>query len=57
MLDKNNKPVLIYDDDCGFCRFWVARWKPFTQDTVIYKPSQEVAENYPQISSQQFNEQ
>ena len=54
MLDKNNKPVLIYDDDCGFCRFWVSRWKPFTQDTVIYKPSQEVAENYPQISSQQF---
>ena len=54
MPDKNNKPVLIYDDDCGFCRFWVSRWKPFTQDTVIYKPSQGVAENYPQISSQQF---
>ncbi|MFL2915417.1 MAG: lipase maturation factor family protein [Nitrospinia bacterium] len=54
MPDKNNKPVLIYDDDCGFCRFWVSRWKPFTQDTVIYKPSQGVAENYPQISPQQF---
>ena len=54
MPDKNKKPVLIYDDDCGFCRFWVSRWKPFTQDTVIYKPSQGVAENYPQISPQQF---
>ena len=54
MPDKNNKPVLIYDDHCGFCRFWVSRWKPFTQDTVIYKPSQGVAENYPQISPQQF---
>ena len=54
MPDKNDKPVLIYDDDCEFCRFWISRWKPFTQDAVIYNPSQNVAENYPQISSQQF---
>ena len=54
MPDKNDKPVLIYDDDCGFCRFWITRWKPLTQDAVIYNPSQNVAENYPQISPQQF---
>ena len=54
MPDKNDKPVLVYDDDCGFCRFWITRWKSFTQDAVIYNASQNVAENYPQISSQQF---
>ena len=54
MPDKNDKPVLIYDYDCEFCRFWISRWKPFTQDAVIYNPSQNVAENYPQISPQQF---
>lgn len=50
----NDKPVLIYDDDCGFCRLWISRWSPFTQDAVTYHPSQDVAENYPQISPQQF---
>lgn len=53
-LQINDKPVLIYDDDCGFCRLWVARWTPFTQDAVVYQPSQEVAANYPQISAEQF---
>ena len=54
MSTGNDKPVLIYDDDCGFCRLWVSRWSPFTQDDVIYHPSKGVAENYPQISPQQF---
>ena len=54
MPTKNDKPVLIYDDDCGFCRLWISRWSPFTQDAVIYHPSQDVAENYPQISPEQF---
>ncbi len=54
MPTKNDKPVLIYDDDCGFCRLWISRWSPFTQDAVIYHPSHDVAENYPQISPEQF---
>jgi len=54
MSAGNDKPVLIYDDDCEFCRLWVSRWSPFTQDAVIYHPSKDVAENYPQISPQQF---
>ena len=52
---ENTKPVLIYDDDCGFCRLWIARWSPFTKDAVVYQASQEVAENYPQISPEQFD--
>jgi lipase maturation factor 1 len=54
MSAGNDKPVLIYDDNCGFCRLWVSRWSPFTQDAVIYHPSQDAAENYPQISPQQL---
>ena len=54
MSAENDKPVLIYDDECGFCRLWISRWRLFTKDAVIYHPSQDVAENYPQISPQQF---
>ncbi len=51
---KEKKPVLIYDGDCGFCRLWIARWSSLTREQVDYRPSQEAAENYPQISPEQF---
>jgi|AP45_3_1055517.scaffolds.fasta_scaffold00132_2 predicted DCC family thiol-disulfide oxidoreductase YuxK len=51
---NGRKPVFIYDGDCGFCRLWIARWSPLTQEEVDYRPSQEVGENYPQISPEYF---
>ena len=51
---NGKKPVFIYDGDCGFCRLWIARWSPLTQEEVDYRPSQEVGENYPQISPDYF---
>ena len=51
---NGKKPVFIYDGDCGFCRLWIARWSPLTQEEVDYRPSQEVGENYPQISPEYF---
>lgn len=49
-----DRPVLIYDGDCGFCRLWIARWSPFTKDAVVYSPSQDFAGDYPQISPELF---
>jgi lipase maturation factor 1 len=46
---EGQKPVLIYDGDCGFCCLWIARWSPITREEVDYCPSQEVGKNYPQI--------
>jgi lipase maturation factor 1 len=34
-----DRPILVFDGDCGFCRFWVARWRHRTQDRVEYMPS------------------
>ena len=51
---NGKKPVFIYDGDCGFCRLWIARWSPLTEEEVVYRPSQEVGENYPQISPEYF---
>ena len=33
-------PVLIFDGDCGFCRFWIERWRHRTGEIVDYEPSQ-----------------
>jgi predicted DCC family thiol-disulfide oxidoreductase YuxK len=51
-----NKPLLIYDGHCGFCKLWLQYWKRLTGDRVDYAPSQEVEDSFPQISREQFGE-
>ena len=34
-----DKPVLTYDKDCAFCKFWVERWKRFIGDRMAYRES------------------
>ncbi len=48
------KPIFIYDGECEFCRLWIARWSSLTAGDVVYRSSQEVGENYPQISAEHF---
>jgi predicted DCC family thiol-disulfide oxidoreductase YuxK len=48
------RPVLVYDGDCGFCGYWARYWQKLTGDRVEYRPSQEVAAQYPAISPADF---
>ncbi len=50
----HSHPVLIYDGDCGICRYWVRYWKKLTGDRVAYSPYQSVAPDYPEISEEEF---
>jgi len=54
MTDSREKPVLIFDGDCGICRYWVDYWHKLTGDTVEYRPYQEVAADYPDITVDEF---
>jgi predicted DCC family thiol-disulfide oxidoreductase YuxK len=49
------KPLLIYDGDCGFCKKWISLWQKLTQNKVEYRTSQEVSSHFPQISQEQFD--
>jgi predicted DCC family thiol-disulfide oxidoreductase YuxK len=49
-----NKPLLLYDGECGFCKLWIARWKTATGDGVDYAPSHEAAERFPEIAPEDF---
>src|SRR5437763_17160498 len=49
-----DRPLLIYDGQCGFCKIWVRYWQRLTGDRVAFAPSQEVAPEFPEISSEQF---
>jgi predicted DCC family thiol-disulfide oxidoreductase YuxK len=43
-------PLLIYDGDCGFCVYWARYWRKLTGDRVDYRPYQQVAAQYPEIT-------
>jgi lipase maturation factor 1 len=51
-----DRPLAIFDGDCGFCRLWIARWKARTGPEVDYAPSQEVAPRFPEIPEERFAE-
>jgi predicted DCC family thiol-disulfide oxidoreductase YuxK len=49
-----DRPLGIFDGDCGFCRAWIARWRAETAPNVDYAPSQEVGERFPEIPKDVF---
>lgn len=49
------RPVLVFDDSCGFCRKWIERWRDLSGDCVHYLPSSEAASIYPDIPREDFD--
>jgi predicted DCC family thiol-disulfide oxidoreductase YuxK len=49
-----DKPLVVFDGDCGFCRFWIARWQSISGDRLDYAPYQEVASRFPEIEVDEF---
>ena len=52
--DKLNKPLLIYDGTCGFCKIWIRYWQQITGDQLDYAPYQEAASEFPDIPIENF---
>ena len=48
------RPVMIFDGACDFCRYWVSRWSKATGGRVDYRPSQEAAGDFSRISAAEF---
>lgn len=49
-----SKPLLIFDGDCGFCRFFVEYWRQLTGDRADYAPFQTAAQDFPGIPLSHF---
>ncbi|MDX5482508.1 MAG: DUF393 domain-containing protein [Hymenobacteraceae bacterium] len=49
-----NKPILVYDGDCSFCKYWVNRWRSKTGNRITYVPFQEVPNPFHGISHDRF---
>ncbi|SDR69127.1 DCC1-like thiol-disulfide oxidoreductase family protein [Gramella sp. MAR_2010_147] len=46
--------ILIWDGDCGFCKFWKTRWEIKTKGKVDFKTFQEEAVKFPDIPVKEF---
>ena len=49
------KPLMIFDGSCHFCRHWIERWRENTGGRVEYASSQEVASRFPEIPPDAFD--
>ena len=49
-----DKPVLIFDGDCGICREWVEYWQALTGGGFESRTWQDAARNHPQIPVEEF---
>ena len=51
-----SKPVMAWDGKCGFCHYWVLKWKLLTGYRVDYIPYQKIHKDYPDIGIRYFNQ-
>ena len=48
------RPLMVFDGDCGFCRFWIERLRGATRGGVDFEPFQKVAADHPEIPLDAF---
>jgi predicted DCC family thiol-disulfide oxidoreductase YuxK len=51
-----DKPTLIFDGKCGFCRIWINYWRQLTGDRVEYLPSEDAVDRFSQIPADAYAE-
>ena len=49
-----DRPLMIWDGDCGFCRLWIERWRVLNGASVDYATSQDVADRFAEIPADEF---
>jgi len=54
MNDSLDRPTLVFDGDCSFCRAWIEYWQKITGERVLYAPYQEVGERFPNLPQKDF---
>jgi predicted DCC family thiol-disulfide oxidoreductase YuxK len=48
------RPVLLFDGDCAFCRQWAERWRNSAGDRLDFVAAQTAGGRYPEIAPAEF---
>lgn len=54
MNDSLDRPLLVFDGDCSFCRVWVDYWQRLTVGRVLYTTYQGISERFPDLPQKDF---
>jgi lipase maturation factor 1 len=54
MNDPHERPVLIFDGECSFCRVWIEYWQKVTGERVLYCSYQEIGDRFPDLPRKDF---
>ncbi len=49
-----SRPLMAWDGECGFCHYWVIRWKILTGEKIEYQAFQEAAGRFPDVEYRYF---
>lgn len=49
-----NKPLIVWDGNCGFCKYWILKWKVLTQDKIAFATYQEIVPQLEDMEEQTF---
>lgn len=47
---------MVYDGNCGFCKYWIIKWKRMTYGNVDYLPYQKVSKHFSDIPEDYFRQ-
>lgn len=50
------KPVMVWDGNCGFCLYWTTKWSKVTLNKVEYLPYQIAKDQFTDIEEFHFTE-
>src|SRR5215471_854601 len=53
--DSIQRPIVLYDGDCGFCKRHVSRWQARAGDAIEFAPYQDASARFPQLSQEQLS--
>lgn len=48
------KPIMVWDGECSFCKFWITNWKSKTDERIDYRTLLEVAGQFEDIPLKEF---
>ena len=52
--DRMQRPLMVYDGSCRFCRKWITYWKQRVSDAVDCEPAREASKHFPHIPPKIF---
>ena len=45
---------MVWDGNCGFCKYWIIRWTRLSKGQIKFIPFQEAAPQFPEIEVEHF---